>query len=94
MRNLKTKDYLGKARLVAATDKSNAFTGFTGSEIKNVSSCLIGLATLPIRSHPVSGRQGKCQGRQVARKHLVRRHQPRQAWDPEQTTAVGAAERP
>lgn len=35
MRNLKTKDYLGKARLVAASDRANAFTGFTGSEIKN-----------------------------------------------------------
>jgi hypothetical protein len=34
---LKTKDYLGKARLVAASDRSNAFTGFAGSEIKNVS---------------------------------------------------------
>ncbi|CAJ2506961.1 Uu.00g081470.m01.CDS01 [Anthostomella pinea] len=35
VRNLKTKDYLGKARLVAASDRSNAFTGFAGSEIKN-----------------------------------------------------------
>lgn len=34
MKNLKTKDYLGKARLVAASDRSNAFTGFTGSEMK------------------------------------------------------------
>lgn len=34
VRNLKTKDYLGKARLVAASDRSNAFTGFAGSEIK------------------------------------------------------------
>lgn len=37
VKNLKTKDYLGKARLVAASDRSNAFTGFAGSEIKNVS---------------------------------------------------------
>lgn len=36
VRNLKTKDYLGKARLVAASDRSNAFTGFAGSEMKNV----------------------------------------------------------
>jgi hypothetical protein len=36
VKNLKTKDYLGKARLVAASDKANAFTGFAGSEIKNV----------------------------------------------------------
>jgi len=35
VRNLKTKDYLGKAKLVAASDRSNAFTGFAGSEIKN-----------------------------------------------------------
>lgn len=35
VKNLKTKDYLGKARLVAASDRSNAFTGFAGSEIKN-----------------------------------------------------------
>lgn len=35
VRNLKTKDYLGKARLVAASDRSNAFIGFAGSEIKN-----------------------------------------------------------
>ena len=34
MKNLKTKDYLGKARLVAASDQSNAFTGFAGSEAK------------------------------------------------------------
>ncbi|KAF4119738.1 Tetratricopeptide (TPR) repeat [Geosmithia morbida] len=34
VRNLKTKDYLGKAKLVATSDRSNAFTGFTGSEIK------------------------------------------------------------
>lgn len=34
MKNLKTKDYLGKARLVAASDRANAFTGFAGSEIK------------------------------------------------------------
>ena len=36
VKNLKTKDYLGKARLVAASDAANAFTGFAGSEIKNV----------------------------------------------------------
>ncbi|EUC50355.1 hypothetical protein COCMIDRAFT_1075 [Bipolaris oryzae ATCC 44560] len=34
VKNLKTKDYLGKARLVAASDRSNAFTGFTGAEMK------------------------------------------------------------
>ncbi|RKU48144.1 hypothetical protein DL546_009224 [Coniochaeta pulveracea] len=34
VRNLKTKDYLGKARLVAASDRANAFTGFAGSEMR------------------------------------------------------------
>ncbi|KAF1836198.1 NADPH oxidase regulator NoxR [Decorospora gaudefroyi] len=34
VKNLKTKDYLGKPRLVAASDRNNAFTGFTGAEIK------------------------------------------------------------
>ncbi|KAG5927779.1 hypothetical protein E4U42_001785 [Claviceps africana] len=33
VRNLATKDYLGKARLVATSDRSNAFTGFSGPEI-------------------------------------------------------------
>lgn len=36
VRNVKTKDYLGKARLVAASDEKNAFTGFTGAEVKKV----------------------------------------------------------
>ncbi|KAH7321772.1 hypothetical protein BKA65DRAFT_88623 [Rhexocercosporidium sp. MPI-PUGE-AT-0058] len=35
VKNLKTKDYLGKPRLVAASDRANAFTGFAGAEIKN-----------------------------------------------------------
>lgn len=35
VKNLKAKDYLGKARLVAATDRSNTFTGFQGIELKN-----------------------------------------------------------
>ncbi|KAK4226095.1 PaNoxR NADPH oxidase activator encoded by the PaNoxR protein [Podospora fimiseda] len=34
VRNLKQKDYLGKAKLVAASDRSNAFTGFAGAEMK------------------------------------------------------------
>lgn len=34
VKNLKTKDYLGKARLIAASERSNAFTGFAGSENK------------------------------------------------------------
>ncbi|ORY02953.1 hypothetical protein BCR34DRAFT_591764 [Clohesyomyces aquaticus] len=36
VKNLKTKDYLGKARLVAASDRANAFTGFAGAEIKKM----------------------------------------------------------
>jgi hypothetical protein len=36
VKNLKTKDYLGKARLVAASDRANAFTGFAGAEIKKL----------------------------------------------------------
>lgn len=34
VKNLKTKDYLGKARLIAASDQGNTFTGFAGSETK------------------------------------------------------------
>lgn len=34
VKNLKTKDYLGKARLIAAADRGNTFTGFAGSEAK------------------------------------------------------------
>lgn len=34
VKNLETKDYLGKARLVAASDRSNTFTGFAGAEKK------------------------------------------------------------
>ena len=36
VKNLKTKDYLGKARLIAAADKSNVFTGFAGAEAKKI----------------------------------------------------------
>lgn len=36
VRNVKTKDYLGKARLVAASDAGNAFTGFSGAVVKQV----------------------------------------------------------
>ncbi len=37
VKNLKTKDYLGKARLVAATTRNNTFTGFSGAEAKKAS---------------------------------------------------------
>lgn len=36
VKNLKTKDYLGKARLVAASDRANVFTGFAGAEIRKM----------------------------------------------------------
>lgn len=36
VRNLKTKDYLGKARLVATTDRADAYTGFSGPEMMKV----------------------------------------------------------
>lgn len=38
MKNLRAKDYLGKAKLVAAVDKNNAYTGFTGAELKRMNS--------------------------------------------------------
>lgn len=31
MKNAKTKDYMGKAKLVAASDLDDAFTSFTGA---------------------------------------------------------------
>ncbi|KAE9983226.1 hypothetical protein EG328_010167 [Venturia inaequalis] len=36
VKNLKAKDYLGKARLVASTDRQNQFTGFAGAEMKRL----------------------------------------------------------
>ena len=51
VKNLKTKDYLGKARLVAASDRSNAFTGFAGAEIKNVSGFELNRVTCML-THP------------------------------------------
>lgn len=41
VRNVKTKDYLGKARLVAALDAQNAFTGFAGTEVRKVGGILL-----------------------------------------------------
>lgn len=38
VKNLKAKDYLGKAKLVAATDRNQVFTGFAGAEIKKMGS--------------------------------------------------------
>ncbi|KAK4447044.1 putative nadph oxidase [Podospora aff. communis PSN243] len=50
VRNLKTKDYLGKARLVAASDRSNAFTGFAGSEIKSAGQAAVVKDDRPVES--------------------------------------------
>jgi hypothetical protein len=36
VKNLRVKDYLGKAKLIATVDQSNAFTGFAGAEIKRM----------------------------------------------------------
>lgn len=47
MRNLKTKDYLGVAKLVAATDQRDAFVGFTGTGLQRASSDLGPRSPLP-----------------------------------------------
>jgi len=62
VRNLKTKDYLGKARLVAASDRANAFTGFAGSEIKSVSDVLHFRASQLVPNAQI-GWPDRCQGR-------------------------------
>jgi hypothetical protein len=36
IKNAQKKDYLGSAKLIAATDAKDEFTGFTGAEIKKV----------------------------------------------------------
>jgi hypothetical protein len=36
IKNAQKKDYLGQAKLIAATDARDGFTGFTGAEIKRV----------------------------------------------------------
>ena len=36
IKNAKKRDYLGQAQLIAATEASDGFTGFTGAEIKKV----------------------------------------------------------
>lgn len=37
IKNAQKKDYLGQAKLIAATDAKDGFTGFTGAEIKKAS---------------------------------------------------------
>ncbi len=41
VKNLKTKDYLGKARIVAASDRMNTFTGFAGAEMKKAGQTVV-----------------------------------------------------
>jgi hypothetical protein len=43
IKNAQKKDYLGQAKLIAATDAKDGFTGFTGAEIKKVRLHSIGL---------------------------------------------------
>lgn len=54
LKNLKTKNYLGAATVIAATDSNDAFTGFTGSTLARN-------ATL-LRSAAVFGADGKGAG--------------------------------
>jgi hypothetical protein len=37
IKNARKKDYLGEAKLIAAVDAKDEFTGFTGAEVKKVS---------------------------------------------------------
>lgn len=66
VRNLKTKDYLGRARLVAASDRSNALSGFAGFEIKSVcSTCIFWRLFLELT--PVVGGKERSKGRSASR---------------------------
>src|SRR5271168_510345 len=40
IKNAQKKDYLGQAKLIAATDAKDGFTGFTGAEIKKVNAII------------------------------------------------------
>ena len=57
MRNVKTKDYLGKARLIAASDEQDAFTGFSGAENKKVSQRALEAAVDWMLSPFIAGKQ-------------------------------------
>ncbi|KAI4125705.1 MAG: hypothetical protein LQ338_004133 [Usnochroma carphineum] len=48
VKNLKAKDYLGKARLIAAADRGNTFTGFAGTEAKASSEAKAKLSAVEI----------------------------------------------
>lgn len=87
VRNVKTKDYLGKARLVAASDQRDAFTGFTGAEIKKVRSALPPLprASTGYPDNPTARNiSTHRRGRSRPRRDLVRGYKPHQNGSPQQ----------
>ncbi|CAG8433767.1 11085_t:CDS:10 [Ambispora gerdemannii] len=53
LKNVKTKDYLGKAKLVAAVDPEDAFTGFTGAQKKQTAQSN---TTTPIKQDKTDGK--------------------------------------
>lgn len=53
IKNAQKKDYLGQAKLIAATDAKDGFTGFTGAEIKKVISVVF-VQTDPLVSRTYS----------------------------------------
>lgn len=96
VRNLQQKDYLGKARLVAASDRANAFTGFAGAEMKQ-SVCVPFSGTMSFpdtNTQAKTDRPNRGQGRQATRSPLLRRQQPRQTRPPVQKTAIRTTKQP
>ncbi|CAJ0760058.1 17270_t:CDS:2 [Entrophospora sp. SA101] len=59
LKNVKTKDYLGKAKLVAAIDPEDAFTGFTGAQQQKVSQLN---TTSPISKSKTGGKVDEMNG--------------------------------
>lgn len=55
LKNVKTKDYLGTAKLVAATDARDAFTGFTGSTRRAMAASSAGPREVPAKNGAVGG---------------------------------------
>ncbi|CAG8442833.1 9270_t:CDS:2 [Ambispora leptoticha] len=53
LKNVKVKDYLGKAKLVAAVDPEDAFTGFTGAQKKQTAQSN---TTTPIKQNKTDGK--------------------------------------
>jgi hypothetical protein len=52
IKNAQKKDYLGEAKLIAATDAKDGFTGFTGAEIKRVFQIVLTFAKLSRHRNP------------------------------------------